>query len=69
MYKEVHRIEPSPPVRVPWWRRPYSVLLKENSYGIRVNQLPVSATGWQHASQLCFETFILRKFRKLLITQ
>ncbi len=36
---------------------------------IRMNQLPVSATRWQHRSQICFVTFIQWKITKLLITQ
>jgi hypothetical protein len=32
-------------------------------------QPPVSATRWQHWSQICFATFIWRKITKLLIIQ
>ncbi len=35
---------------------------------IGVNQPPVSATRWQRVPQICFETFILWKISKLLIT-
>jgi len=33
------------------------------------NQLPVSATGLQHVSQICFAYFLSRKFTRLLKTQ
>ncbi len=36
---------------------------------LREYQLPVSATRWQHCSQICFATFIECKITKLLITQ
>jgi hypothetical protein len=32
---------------------------------IRINQLPVPATGWQHESQIYFETFIYPKITKI----
>jgi len=33
---------------------------------IRINQLPVSATRWQHGSQICFATFIQWKSTKFI---
>jgi hypothetical protein len=36
---------------------------------IRINQLPFTAASWQHGSQICFSTFILRKITKLSITR
>jgi len=36
---------------------------------IGIDQLPVPATRWQHGFRICFATFILRKFTKLIITQ
>jgi hypothetical protein len=33
---------------------------------MRGNQLPVSATKWQHGSQICFATFILQNITKIL---
>jgi hypothetical protein len=32
---------------------------------IRINQVPVSATRWQHGSQTCFATFIIMKNDKI----
>ena len=32
---------------------------------MRENQLPVSATVWQHGTQICFATFVLRNITKL----
>ncbi len=36
---------------------------------IRINQLPVSVTRWQHGSQIYFVTFIRWKIAYVLITQ
>jgi len=36
---------------------------------IRINQLPISATGWQHGSQICLATFNLWKVQKCFLTQ
>jgi hypothetical protein len=36
---------------------------------MRENELPVSASRWQHGFQICFATFIKGKITKLLITQ
>jgi undecaprenyl pyrophosphate phosphatase UppP len=36
---------------------------------IRIDKQPVTAASWQHGSQICFATFNLQKFSKLLITQ
>jgi hypothetical protein len=33
-------------------------------YSMRGNQVPVSATRWQHGSQICFTTFYLLKSNK-----
>jgi hypothetical protein len=34
-----------------------------------INQLPVSATRWQHGSWICSATFIDGKIKNLLITR
>ncbi len=36
---------------------------------MRGNQLPVSASRWQHVSQICLATFVWWKITKLLKTQ
>jgi hypothetical protein len=47
-------------------------LVKINNLGgvsLRANQLPLSASRWQHGFQICLTNFIWWKITKLLITQ